>query len=156
AIPLIVWAFMTIDRNSDWKTLDTLYAADIDHLDRSVKANTQFAGRKLYGVFNQMRPERPSREDVELMEKHLLLALKVKPDYYDALNNLGSIYSTITGQFEKSIPLFKRAIDADPQNTAAYVNLAFAYRQTGRINEALETYNRVIEIDPQKLKAYFK
>lgn len=156
AIPLIVWAFMTIDRNSDWKTLDTLYAADIDHLDRSVKANTQFAGRKLYGVFNQMRPERPSREDVELMEKHLLLALKVKPDYYDALNNLGSIYSTITGQFEKSIPLFKRAIDADPKNTAAYVNLAFAYRQTGRINEALETYNRVIEIDPQKLKAYFK
>ncbi|MCE1168553.1 MAG: tetratricopeptide repeat protein [Sphingobacteriia bacterium] len=156
AIPLIVWAFMTVDRNSDWKTLDTLYAADIDHLDRSVKANTQFAGRKLYGIFNQMRPERPSREDVELMEKHLLLALKVKPDYYDALNNLGSIYSTITGQYEKSIPLFKRAIEVDPKNTAAYVNLAFAYRQTGKINEALETYSQVITIDPKKLKAYFK
>lgn len=156
AIPLVVWAFMTVDRNSDWKTLDTLYAADIEHLDRSVKANTQFAGRKLYGIFNQMNPERPSREEVEVMEKHLLLALKVKPDYYDALNNLGSIYSTITGQYEKSIPLFKRAIEADPKNTAAYVNLAFAYRQTGRIKEALETYNQVIALDPKKLKAYFK
>jgi Tfp pilus assembly protein PilF len=154
---LIPFAALTINRNNDWKDLATLYQADIGHLDRSVKANTQYAGNLFYNSYVLMNQEKsaPSEEKVKTMIKHYELALDVLPTYYDALNGLGSVYATILGRQDMAVPYFERAIQSDPKNVAAYVNLAFAYRDKKDFDKAAFYYEKVIEMDSTKIKAYY-
>lgn len=155
-IILLVYSGITINRNSDWKDLPTLYKADIEKLNRSVKANTQYAGNILYEIFNGQPPVKPTRENVQTMIRHFNQALKVKPDYYDALNSLGSIYSTMLGQQREAIALFEKATLSKPEATAAYINLGYAYLEIKEYDKAIDAYNTVLRLDPGRMKAIFK
>src|SRR4030042_20153 len=50
-------------------------------------------------------------------------------------------------EFEKSIELYKKAIELNPDYAAAHSNLGLAYKRTKRINEAVKHFKRVAEID---------
>lgn len=156
-IILIPYTLLTINRNNDWKDLSSLYQADIAHLERSVKANTQYAGNLFYNAYMLQKQDgtMPSREKVERMVKHYDLALQILPTYYDALNGLGSVYALVLGQQSKAVPYFLKAIESDPKNVAAYVNLAFAYRDMKDYDKAADYYLKVIEMDSMQLKAYY-
>lgn len=153
---MVVYSAITINRNSDWKDLPTLYKADIENLSRSVKANTQYAGNILYEIFNGQPPQKPTRENVQTMIRHFNLALKIKPDYYDALNSLGSIYSTMLGQQREAVALFERATQSKPEATAAFINLGYAYVELKEYDKAIDAYNTVLKLDPGRMKAIFK
>lgn len=153
---LLLYSIITINRNSDWKDIPTLYKADINKLERSVKANTQFAGNILYEIFNGQPRREPTREDVKLMLQHFDKALRIKPDYYDALNSQGSIFSILLKQQDEAIKFFKRATAAKPEATAAYINLGFAYFEKGDYKNAIRAYKKVLELEPNRLKAIFK
>jgi len=153
---LLIYGGITINRNADWKDLPTLYKADIPGLERSVKANTQYAGNILYEIFNGQPRRQPTREDVQTMIRHFEMALKIKPDYYDALNSLGSIFSTLLGEQDKAIILFKRATESKPEATAAYINLGYAYVEKKDYDKAVSAYKKVLELDARKMKAILK
>jgi len=153
---MVIYAGITINRNADWQDLPTLYKADIPKLERSVKANTQYAGNILYTIFNGQPPKEPTREDVRTMLLHFNRALKVQPDYYDALNSKGSIYSTLLGEQDEAIRLFLLATKSKPKITAAWINLGYSYIEKGNYNKAIEAYERVLELDPKRMKAIFK
>lgn len=52
------------------------------------------------------------------------------------------------GQFEKSVKLFKEALDIDPKFAFAWDNLGLSYRNLGKFDEALAAYQKSLEVDP--------
>ncbi|GAG57438.1 unnamed protein product [marine sediment metagenome] len=50
-------------------------------------------------------------------------------------------------EYEKSIELYKKALELNPDYAAAYSNLGLAYKRIKRINEAVKHFKRAAEID---------
>jgi tetratricopeptide (TPR) repeat protein len=88
---------------------------------------------------------------------HLQNALKIKPDYPEALNALGSIYA-LRGQFEPARVAFQKALD-DPfyktPQLAAY-NLGRLYERNGDIERALTYYQQAVKFDQNYAMAWLR
>lgn len=80
-------------------------------------------------------------------------ALAVKPDYVEAHNGLGVIYS-IQGQHELSLRHFHQAIELAPQETYLYNNLGYAHLIRGNFAEAIESLNMAVSLDPENKRAH--
>ncbi|MBC8526913.1 MAG: tetratricopeptide repeat protein [Candidatus Cloacimonetes bacterium] len=83
-------------------------------------------------------------------------ALKIKPDMYSALGNLGIVYSK-TGRYDMAIKAYKYLLKKDPkQPDKAYHNLAELYEKKGEINKAIEYYDKLSKSAPFAFYAYNK
>jgi predicted O-linked N-acetylglucosamine transferase (SPINDLY family) len=60
--------------------------------------------------------------EMELAEKHFLIAARKDPNLVEAYNNLGVLYEQL-GDWEKSLVHFKKALTLDPTNQDAIANL---------------------------------
>jgi len=79
---------------------------------------------------------------------HLEKAIRlnpVTPIMY--LNNLAFAYA-FSGQYEKAIPLWIRAIERNPDYLFAYSGLTFAYQMSGNETKAREAVAQVLRIKP--------
>ena len=63
------------------------------------------------------------------------------------LNNLAFAYA-FSGQYEKAIPLWNRAIERNPDYLFAYGGLTFAYQMSGNETKAREAAAEVLRIKP--------
>ena len=63
------------------------------------------------------------------------------------LNNLAFAYA-FSGQYEKAIPLWNRAIESNPDYLFAYGGLTFAYQMSGNESKAREAAGEVLRIKP--------
>lgn len=59
------------------------------------------------------------------------------------------------GKISESIPEWRKAIELDPEDEKARVNLGFALDNQGLIDGAIEQYRRAIEIAPEHAPAYY-
>jgi tetratricopeptide (TPR) repeat protein len=59
------------------------------------------------------------------------------------------------GKISESIPEWRKAVELDPQDEKARVNLGFALDNQGLIDGAIEQYRRAIEIAPEHAPAYY-
>ncbi len=57
-----------------------------------------------------------------------------------------------TGQSEKAIELFKKALILFPDNAHIYNNLGIAFEESGRIKEALSAYQKASELEPNAIE----
>ena len=96
--------------------------------------------------------------DTDEAIKSYELAIKYNDKYDIAYNNLGVIYLDDLGRVQKSIELFKKSIECNPNYALAHFNLARAITIVGDKIEAAKLYqvaqdiNKVTnEIDPQDI-----
>jgi Flp pilus assembly protein TadD len=80
-------------------------------------------------------------------EKHWRLALAVKPDYADAHNNLGLLFSDL-GHMEQAEAAYRQALAADPRHVDTYNNLGVLLDGQGRWAEAEAAYNQALALQP--------
>jgi tetratricopeptide (TPR) repeat protein len=59
-----------------------------------------------------------------------------------------------TGKYEQAAEQFQQAVQLEPANDRAYVNLADAYQHLNQLDKAEETYKRAIALRPQYWRAY--
>ncbi|MGH9493457.1 MAG: protein kinase domain-containing protein [Candidatus Sulfotelmatobacter sp.] len=59
-----------------------------------------------------------------------------------------------TGQYEKAAEQFQGAVQLEPANDRAYINLAGAYQHLNQPDKAEETYKRAISVRPQYWRGY--
>jgi protein O-mannosyl-transferase len=78
-------------------------------------------------------------------------ALNIKPDYADALSDLGAALEK-QGNNE-SVAYYQEALRIDPRHSAAWYNLGNAMAKRGRIREAAECFQTTLEIKPDHLEA---
>ena len=76
-------------------------------------------------------------------------ALDLNPDFADAYNNLGNIYAD-GRNYEAAVDCYQSLIKLEPDNDAAYRNLALALLRFDNLDEALNACVRSLEIDPQQ------
>ena len=94
-----------------------------------------------------------AQDDIESVKRHLENAIRLAPNYGDALNNLGTIYSR-SKQYTEAVTLFERALAANPESIVARLNLAATFLQQKQYEPALRENLRVLKSDPNDALAH--
>lgn len=79
-------------------------------------------------------------------------ALRLRPDYPEALNNLGAVFYA-KKEYKKAIRYYRRALHLDPRAAAVYSNLGTAYFAEHKVDEGLEAYRTAFALDPHVFEA---
>ncbi len=78
-----------------------------------------------------------SSKDYGLAEKELKAALKLKPDYHEALNFLGYFYLEQDRNIDKAGAMIRKALSFEPENGAYIDSLGWFYFKKGKFKDAL-------------------
>jgi len=87
---------------------------------------------------------------LDLARKSYEQALKLKPTYVEAMNNLGTIYYT-KKSYRRAISWYNRALKSAPEDSKSasiYMNLGTAYFARKQYEKATESYQTAMKIDP--------
>jgi tetratricopeptide (TPR) repeat protein len=71
-------------------------------------------------------------------------ALSIQPALTQALNNSAIVYA-IKREYDKSLPLFVRITDIDPDRPGAYYNIACIYARQNKAEESIEWLKKAIK-----------
>lgn len=87
------------------------------------------------------------KNDYPSAEKNFLEALKLSPDFTNALVGLGTTYIAM-GRYPEAVIRLERALKKEPKSAYLHFELARAYRGLGEKPRAREEFARVIELAP--------
>jgi len=79
--------------------------------------------------------------------------LKIKPDHFLALSNLGIIYSQ-TKHYNKAVEIFNKVLKINPKYSEGYNNLGNVFFELLKYDLALENYKKAIKLNPKFSNAY--
>ncbi len=129
----VVFAYLTFQRNSDWKNNDTLYST-ADGKDGSVllvNAGNIYANKKNYA-----EAEKRYRRAIEIRDNSVL-----------AHHNLGLIY-LLRGDLDSAEIKFKKGLAIDSLAPDGYFQLANINQQKGNIPEAIRYLEKLQTVVP--------
>jgi len=81
-------------------------------------------------------------------------ALKIKPDYADAYNNMGNALKD-KGDLEAAIGSYKKALKIKPDYADTYNNMGIALKDKGDLEAAIDSYKKALKIKPDYADAYY-
>jgi cytochrome c-type biogenesis protein CcmH/NrfG len=73
---------------------------------------------------------------------------QANPTNEKAWIELGNSYFD-TGQYEKSIQAYRKALEINPNNANVWTDMGVMYRRSGNPQEAINSFDRAIEVDPK-------
>ena len=80
-------------------------------------------------------------------------ALKIKPDYAEAQNNLGNVYEKL-GEYDLAAKLYQKIIDAHKNSYQAYNNLGIILQKKTEYKRAEKALKHAIMLNPKFVTAY--
>jgi Tfp pilus assembly protein PilF len=83
-------------------------------------------------------------------------ALRIKPDYMEAQNNLGTIFYA-KKSYRRAISAYRKAIRIAPEDVKAasiYSNLGTAYFARKKYQEASDAYQTAMKLDPNVFETH--
>jgi tetratricopeptide (TPR) repeat protein len=122
-----------------------------------------YMARKMYREAIEAFGEGPAKDSVlknktgiafhQLMQldnarKNYEQAVKLKPDYPEAINNLGTVYYA-KKSFRRAIVYYKRALKLSPESASIYSNLGTAYFARKQYVEATDAFQTALRLDPE-------
>ena len=97
-------------------------------------------------LYNQAKVA-TAQGEFEEAKKLYQAAIKVNPEYGQALTGLGALF-LMEKRLDLAQPFFEKALAIDPNHATALINLAMIDRSRGNQARALERLNRVVELNP--------
>ena len=86
--------------------------------------------------------------DIETARKYYQRAIKLNPEYAEAINNLGTIeYSRKS--YRRAINDYKKALRITPQSASIYSNLGTAYFARKDYKDAAAMFQHALDLDPE-------
>jgi cytochrome c-type biogenesis protein CcmH/NrfG len=79
---------------------------------------------------------------------------KEKPDDVASWTSLGNLYFD-TGNHQKAIVAYTRALELNPNNANVMTDLGVMYRRSGQPKKAIESFDKAAKIDPKHETALF-
>jgi tetratricopeptide (TPR) repeat protein len=79
--------------------------------------------------------------------KYYEKAIKLNPQYAEAVNNLGTVYYA-QKSYRRAVEQYRKALRLAPQSASFLSNLGTVYFARKNYNEALSTYQLALSIDP--------
>ena len=80
-------------------------------------------------------------------------AIRLKPDFAEAHNNLGNALSE-QGKWAEAVAEYRVAIGLKPDFAAGYLGLGTALQREGKMAEAVPAYREAIRLDPGSAEAH--
>ncbi|MDP6095829.1 MAG: tetratricopeptide repeat protein, partial [Gammaproteobacteria bacterium] len=80
-------------------------------------------------------------------------ALKIKPDYAEAYNNMGNALLN-KGEPDPAIESYKKALKIKPDYAGAYNSMGNALKDKGEPDPAIESFKKALKIKPDYAEAY--
>lgn len=129
----------------------------------SLRKGKQLSGRSESIFVQEISPQAKEiyNRGVELLDnkkdekqglKDLRLAIETFPDYYDAIERLGSEYVKLQ-HYEAAEILLSRAVKINPRGYKSWYGLAYAQYSQNKTNQALESTQKAISLDSSSLNA---
>jgi len=85
---------------------------------------------------------------LDAAKKRYERAIKLDPQYPEAINNLGTVYYA-QKRFGKAGGLYQRALKLAPQSASIYSNLGTSYFARKKYKEAFDAYQTALKLDPE-------
>lgn len=79
--------------------------------------------------------------------KYYEKAIKVNPQYAEAVNNLGTVFYA-QKSYRRAVEQYKKALRLEPRSASFLSNLGTVYFARKNYDEALATYQQALAIDP--------
>lgn len=151
---LLTTFVLTIQRNIQWRSQESLVKHDIRFLKNSARANYIYAGMLKNEALKDAQDKNGfhSWEKVEQSLEHYRQAIKVYPGYYQAYNMMGLVYFEFYQNQEKALSYFKKAIELNPSYVPALGNLAWTLFKMKNYQQAEKYYREAIQLSPDNPK----
>jgi len=86
--------------------------------------------------------------DLPTAKKYYERAVKLKPGYAEAINNLGTIFYA-GKSYRRAIGYYKKALRHSPESASIYSNLGTAYFARKDYKQAASSFERALKLDPE-------
>jgi len=94
-----------------------------------------------------------AKGDYKLAKYHYEKAIRLNPNYYAAIYNLG-VVNFNEGSLDKAYQLIRKSITLEPDNVFGYIVLGGIYQKFNCNNLALMWFNKALELEPENLLAH--
>jgi tetratricopeptide (TPR) repeat protein len=85
--------------------------------------------------------------DLASAKKYYNRAVKLRPDYAEAINNLGTIYYA-GKSYRQAIKLYQKALRLEPDSASILSNLGTGYFARKNYDLAFDAYQKALALDP--------
>ncbi len=148
------YAYKTFTRVPAWETNEKLFFSDVATSANSAKIRNACGGVLFDKARLETDPEKRKQYSLEAIP-HLDKALDIYKDYADAYVSRGGAY-LLSGNYEKSITDYRRAVQLQNDKPAYRTSLATALREAGKdygekkgdLNAALKALNESWQMNP--------
>lgn len=147
----VLFAGMTISRNTQWKDRFTLFTADIPHLDSSAQAHNML-GLEYVAQATKMS----AIPDSALLRKavfHFQQAVAIWPNFFNATYDLARIHMELK-DYNQGLYWYQRAVRIDTSFSRCYTAMAFIYENRGDMDSAVWAYDRAITLRGDDLSVF--
>jgi Tfp pilus assembly protein PilF len=131
-------------------SLGNAYSAKGDW-DRAIEAYQKIIEDVFYGTphfaLSNMALAYYQKNDYVRAEKYFLEALKLSPDFVNALGGLATTYMA-QGRYEEAVQKLERAVRKEPKLAQLRFELGKAYRGIGDPGKARDEFQRAVQLAP--------
>jgi tetratricopeptide (TPR) repeat protein len=92
------------------------------------------------------------KDDLKMAEVELTHAIQIFPDYFDALEMLGTEYVK-HAFYDASTPLLAHAVEVNKSAWRSYYGLGVSLLELGKRQEGIDSLRRSLEINPKSINA---
>ncbi len=140
---IVACTVITINRQKVWANTEVLFLDVIEKNPESHIANNNIGNMYLY------------RGEPDRARAHFYEALRIKPDYPDALVNMAA-YLGLQGNLDAAEKNLIKALELQPNNYNAHFNLAGVHFMREEYEKALDEYKKTIEINTYYVPALWQ
>src|SRR5262249_47807946 len=134
-VAILAFAFLSWRQSADYRDSTTLYTATLQR------------NRESWLAHNNLGSILLERGQVADAAAHIQSALRIKPDYAEAHNNLGNARLQSPGRRAEAIAEYREAIRINPEYAEAHDNLGTALSQIpDRLQEAIAEYEAALRL----------
>lgn len=137
---LLSYSFVVVKRNAEWRDNITFWTETVKD-----SPNNSGAHDNLGFTYEHAG-------DIENALEEFEIAIKLQPDNYKALANIGVAYAKL-GIYNESIASLKKSIKIKKYHKT-YDKLGLVYVELNMENEAIESFKKAIKINPRYAKAH--
>ncbi|UTW66556.1 tetratricopeptide repeat protein [bacterium SCSIO 12643] len=139
SVVVAIYAFITINRNKDWKDNFTLYTQDYPKLQNSARGNYNYGTvcrEASLAATNVPEKNRLFNESVTALKQ----AIKIYPEYYDAYNNLGIGFNE-QKRYKEATIILEQLVKMNPTYRKGWFNLGASYYEAQDYANALRAFD---------------
>ncbi|MBI3234797.1 MAG: tetratricopeptide repeat protein, partial [Bacteroidetes bacterium] len=143
---VLVYAFETVNRNTDWKSNMTLFKADVTKAPENARLQALYAK-----CLNDKAELEGNMADANEAEKYYQSAVDIYP-YRDFINGLATIQN-LKGDFTNARNNFLKALSIADSIPDYWHNLGIAYQGLKKLDSSIYAYETAIKYNPDYIKS---